>query len=86
MALLEIWLPRRARSKIDGKPVKAGRWLSHGALTIVNSVMLRLIFPAAAVGTALYAEANGWGLFNLFETPFILTFVVSFLILSLIHI
>lgn len=82
MALLEIWLPRRARSKIDGKPVKAGRWLSHGALTIINGVMLRLIFPAAAVGTALYAEANGWGLFNVFDTPLIIAFAVSFLILD----
>ena len=84
MALLEIWLPRRARSKIDGKPVKAGRWLSHGALTIVNSVMLRLIFPAAAVGTALYAEANGWGLFNVFDAPLIIAFAVSFLVLDFI--
>ena len=82
MALLEIWLPRRARSKIDGKPVKAWRWLSHGGLTIINIVTLRLIFPAAAVGTALYAEANGWGLFNVFDAPFIIAFAVSFLILD----
>ena len=82
MALLEIWLPRRARSKIDGKPVKAGRWLSHGALTIVNSVTLRLIFPAAAVGTAAYAEANGWGLFNVFDAPLVIAFAISFLILD----
>ena len=82
MALLEIWLPRRTRSKIDGKPVKAGRWLSHGGLTIINIVTLRLIFPAAAVGTALYAEANGWGLFNVFDAPFIIAFAVSFLILD----
>ena len=82
MALLEIWLPRRARSKIDGKPVKAGRWLSHGGLTIVNSVTLRLIFPAAAVGTAVYAEANGWGLFNVFDVPLIIAFAFSFLVLD----
>ena len=82
MALLEIWLPRRARSKIDGKPVKASRWFSHGALTIVNSVTLRLIFPAAAVGTAVYAETNGWGLFNVFDAPLIIAFAISFLVLD----
>jgi len=82
MALFEILQPRRDRSLVDGKPVKANRWLSHGALTIVNSVTLRLIFPAAAVGAALYAEQNGFGLFNLFEIPLIIAFAVSFLVLD----
>ena len=41
-----------------------------------------MIFPAAAVGTAVYAEANGWGLFNVFDVPLLIAFAISFLVLD----
>lgn len=82
MALWEIFLPRRTKSVVDGKPVKTSRWLSHGALTVLNSITLRLIFPAAAVGAALYAEEKGLGLFHVLDVPLLIAFVVSFLILD----
>lgn len=82
MALWEIMLPRRTKSVVEGKPVKASRWLSHGALTVINSVTLRLIFPAAAVGAALYAEESGLGLFHILDAPLLVAFILSFLILD----
>lgn len=82
MALFEILFPRRETAKHKGKPLKGKRWLSHGALVIVNSVVLRLIFPAAAVGTALYASANNIGLFNVIEVPWILAAIVAFFVLD----
>ncbi len=45
-------LPRRAR------------WLHNVALVVLNSVILRLLFPMAAVGFALLAAERGRGLLN----------------------
>ncbi|MEP3672865.1 MAG: sterol desaturase family protein [Hyphomicrobiales bacterium] len=82
MALLEIVLPRRKIAKHDGKPLKGRRWFAHGGLTIVNSVVLRLIFPAAAVGTALYASTNNIGLFNVIEVHWLIAALVAFFVLD----
>jgi sterol desaturase/sphingolipid hydroxylase (fatty acid hydroxylase superfamily) len=35
-----------------------------------NTFLLRLLFPAAAVGFAAVASEQGWGLFNLIELPY----------------
>jgi sterol desaturase/sphingolipid hydroxylase (fatty acid hydroxylase superfamily) len=44
--------------------------------------VLRLVFPAAAVGMALFAHEQGWGLFNYIEAPFWLTVVASVVIMD----
>jgi sterol desaturase/sphingolipid hydroxylase (fatty acid hydroxylase superfamily) len=76
MALWEMLAPRRR------DVARAGRWLSNLGIVVLNSVVLRLIFPAAAVGIALYAEARGIGLFNLVELPLWLVIVLAFLVLD----
>tara|TARA_B110000116_G_C16374885_1_gene375797 strand:- start:193 stop:303 length:111 start_codon:yes stop_codon:yes gene_type:complete len=35
----------------------------------LNTVVVRLLFPILAVGTAVWAEQKGWGLFNLVALP-----------------
>ena len=79
VALGEALFPRRARSFS-----RWVRWPSNFAIVALNTVVLRLIFPAAAVGMALYAEANGWGLFNALEVPVALAVIASVLALDLI--
>lgn len=59
MMLWEIGLPRRALSMSKPK-----RWLNHLGLLIFNSLVLRLLFPGAAVGVAALAESKQWGLFH----------------------
>lgn len=59
MALWEVLSPRRTRSTS-----KRVRWSSNLILVVLNSVLVRLIFPAAAVGAAALAAARGWGLLN----------------------
>jgi sterol desaturase/sphingolipid hydroxylase (fatty acid hydroxylase superfamily) len=57
MALWEAWAPRR--------PLSVGRvrrWPSNLGIAALNTFLLRLLFPTAAVGTALLGEARGWGL------------------------
>lgn len=72
VALWEILAPRRALTVS-----KVVRWTNNLGLVFFNSFLLRLLFPAAAVGMAAFASQNGWGLFNHFELPFALVVVVS---------
>lgn len=65
IALWEVLAPRRALSVS-----KTLRWASNLGLVVLNTVILRLLFPLAAVGLAAYSAKNGWGLLNHFEVPF----------------
>jgi sterol desaturase/sphingolipid hydroxylase (fatty acid hydroxylase superfamily) len=64
MAVWEFVAPRRARSVS-----RWVRWPNNIAITAVNTVILRILFPAAAVGLALLGEARGWGLLNALALP-----------------
>ena len=61
IALWEWRAPRRALTVS-----KALRWASNLGLVALNTVLLRLLFPVAAVGLAATAAAQGWGLLNQF--------------------
>lgn len=61
-AVTEAWAPRRRRSL-----PRARRWLTNWAIVVVDSLTLRLlalVLPLLAVGAALDAGAQAWGLFN----------------------
>jgi sterol desaturase/sphingolipid hydroxylase (fatty acid hydroxylase superfamily) len=59
MALWEVFVPRRAR------PVpRKGRWPANIGIVVLNTALVRVLFPTAAVGVALSAQTHGWGLFN----------------------
>lgn len=77
LAALEWFAPRR-----EPKPVKAKRWLTNWAIVIIDSVALRLVFKAAAVGGALWAAENGVGLFNNLAAPYWIAFVASVVVLD----
>ena len=65
MALWELRAPRRALTVS-----KALRWGSNLGLVVLNTVLLRLLFPVAAVGWRDLTAAKGWGLLNHFSVPF----------------
>ena len=77
MAVWEALAPRRARLL-----PRRVRWLHNLALVVLNSLILRLLFPVAAVGFALLAAKSGWGLLNAFEVPFWWAFVLSVIALD----
>ncbi|MDX1514366.1 MAG: sterol desaturase family protein [Gammaproteobacteria bacterium] len=64
MALWELRWPRRARSL-----GRRQRWPGNIGVVIVDTLVLRLLFPTAAVGVALGAESRGWGVFNALDWP-----------------
>lgn len=61
MAIWELVSPRRELTISKSK-----RWFSNLSISIINSILIRVFFPTATAGTALYAQINHIGLFNTF--------------------
>jgi sterol desaturase/sphingolipid hydroxylase (fatty acid hydroxylase superfamily) len=78
MALWELIAPRR-HQEIG----RSGRWPSNLGLVLVDTLLVRILFPTAAVGMALIAEARGWGLFNTVALPAPMAVIAAVLILDL---
>ena len=77
MATWEIVTPRRALSIS-----KSLRWLNNLGIVVLNTVILRLLFPAAAVGMAAWANSLGWGIINYLQLPYWFAVLVSVIILD----
>jgi len=58
MAAWELLAPRRVQ-----QIGRSTRWPSNIAIVVLDTALVRLVFPTTAVGVALLAEAKGWGLF-----------------------
>lgn len=58
MALLQAVFPRRRLA------LGYRRWTGNLGLVVVDTVLLRLLLPAGAMGVALWAGQTGFGLFN----------------------
>ncbi|HEB82254.1 MAG TPA: sterol desaturase family protein [Gammaproteobacteria bacterium] len=72
MAIWELLAPRRALTVS-----KFLRWSNNLGLVFLNTFILRLLFPAAAVGMAALASQQGWGLLNYYAVPTTTAIIVS---------
>jgi len=79
MAIWEVAAPQR-RVEIP----RLIRWSNNLGLVFLDALAVRLVFPVVAVGMAIMAAENGWGLFNQFQVPGWLAIVVSVLVLDLV--
>ena len=78
MMCWEMIAPRRTLSLS-----RLQRWGNNIGLFVLNSLLLRLLFPAAAVGMALAVNARDWGLLNQFEMPGWSEVVIALVLLDL---
>lgn len=78
MAALEAAAPMRERALGRG-----ARWASNLGIVVLNTVVVRVLFPTAAVGAAMHAQAEGWGLLNMVGWPLWLEILIAFVILDL---
>ncbi|MFC4892478.1 sterol desaturase family protein [Pseudofrancisella aestuarii] len=78
MMVWEIIAPRRKQ-----KVSKKIRWVNNISLIIINSIIIRLLFPAAAVGIAIWCSQNHLGLLNALDIPQWLKVIIAFLVLDL---
>ncbi len=82
LAAAETLAPRRERSQKRSK-----RWVTNWGITIANTVLLRLMalaLPLLAVGAAVDAQAQGWGLFNAITLPGWIEVIAAILILDFV--
>ena len=79
MMLLEVLAPKRKLT--CNKPY---RWVNNISLVAFNTLLLRLVIPAGAVGVALYCEQYSVGLFHYLSFSLLLTIVVSIFIMDLV--
>jgi sterol desaturase/sphingolipid hydroxylase (fatty acid hydroxylase superfamily) len=80
-ALVATWetLAARRRPRLE----RAARWPGNLALTALNTLVLRLLFPGAAIGVALHAGAVGWGLLPSLGLPESVALVLGVVLLDL---
>ncbi len=80
-ALMALWEFVAARRAL--RAAKGARWLANLGLTVVATVLIRLLFPAAAVGGAVLASERGWGLLNAVRLPAVVSVVAAVVVLDL---
>jgi sterol desaturase/sphingolipid hydroxylase (fatty acid hydroxylase superfamily) len=79
VAIWEALSPRRVLT--TSKPV---RWLSNLGVVFIDSLSVRFLLPIPAIGLAVMAENNGWGLLNNMDLPLWLSITAGVLTLDLI--
>lgn len=79
IALWEVLSPKRVLHYS-----KSHRWFTNVSLVVVNTILLRLLFPIAAIGTAVLAADNQWGLLNQAAVPLWLAMPLAILAMDLI--
>ncbi len=78
MLVWELIAPRRKLSVS-----KVLRWTNNLGLFLLNIIVLRLMFPAAAVGIAYSVAEREWGFFNLVDWPLWFEIFAAVLLLDL---
>jgi len=77
IALWEWISPKRKRLQS-----LTARWVNNLALVVINTLLVRLLFPMAAVGIALIVSEQQMGLLNLIEIHPIATVTLSVILLD----
>ena len=79
IALWEIVAPKRALTVS-----KTVRWVNNLGLVFFNSFIVRLVFPVAAIGVAVAAQENGWGVLHYLDLPVWLAAIIAIVIMDLV--
>lgn len=62
---------------------RSRRWPANLGIVVLNTVLVRLVFPVLPVGVAVIATKEGWGLFNWLDTPSWLALLGSVILLDM---
>lgn len=79
MTTLEYFIPRRKLLVSKSK-----RWFNNITLVFFNTLLVRILFPTAAVGVAIFADTNNIGIFNILELSILSTTLLCIILLDLI--
>ena len=78
MAAWEILAPRRRRDI-----GRQRRWPGNLGIVVLDTLLVRMVFPATAVGVAMAVEGANWGLLNVLGVPKGLAIMVAIVVLDL---
>ena len=78
MAAWEVLAPRRPQAS-----GRAQRWPSNLGILALDALLVRVLFPTAAVGAALWAEVQGIGLLHMAGAPAWAAVALAVLLLDL---
>ena len=78
MAIWEFIGPRRTQTIGRG-----WRWPNNLGVVVVDTFLVRILFPTTTIGLAFLAEAHGLGLFNVVPLPAWIGVVASVILLDL---
>lgn len=78
MAAWELAAPRR-RVEVP----RLIRWSNNLALVVVDTMLVRLLFPVLAVALAVTAQRHGWGLMNMVALPGWLALILTLILFDL---
>jgi sterol desaturase/sphingolipid hydroxylase (fatty acid hydroxylase superfamily) len=79
LSLGELGKPRRALVT-----AKKGRWFNNLIIMVMNTLLVRFLFPLVPVTMALLARERGWGLLNQVELPYLLHVAGAVLVLDFV--
>ena len=82
LLLVAVWEFAAPRRRLTVS--KVGRWFNNLGIIFIDSLLVKLLFPVAAMGVAAAAHKNGWGLFNYLMIPDGFSVLMSVLVLDLI--
>lgn len=79
MALWEVAAPRRREAH-----GRRSRWPANLGVVLADTLLLRLVFPGAAVTMAVIAESRNWGWLYSVDWPLWLEVAIAFVILDFV--
>ncbi len=77
MAIWEVLASRRELTTSKGR-----RWVGNLSLVALDTLIVRLLFPTAALGMALMVQDLGWGVLNILSVPYWAAVVISVAVLD----
>lgn len=78
VAMWELFAPRRTQQFS-----RWVRWPSNIGISVLNTVLVRIISPSALIGMALFADERSWGLLNHVAMASWLAIILAVLLLDL---
>lgn len=79
VGVAEVIWPRRTLTAS-----KIRRWVANLSMSVISTVLLRLLLPLVPTGLALYLTENNWGLLNIIPLPSWMAFILSVLFLDML--
>jgi sterol desaturase/sphingolipid hydroxylase (fatty acid hydroxylase superfamily) len=77
IAAWEVFWPRRKQLLS-----RTARWPSNIGIVVLNTLILRILFPSAAVGVAVYADTNQLGVLNQYDMDVTIEIIIAVLVMD----